>query len=139
MKPHPLELRQRIVATVEQRDETIEEIAEIFGVTERDVYKLLKLNRETGDLSPRPPGGGAVAKLAQERLLKLAELIAQEPDATLDELRRSLNHRQPETVSLSTVWRGLKKIDLTLKKKLDAPTRLKNVSPRSKKHCAAPR
>ena len=123
MKPHPLELRQRIVAAVEQRHETIEEIAEIFGVTERHVYKLLKLHRETGDLSPRPPGGGATAKLDEERLLKLAELVAQQPDATLDELRQSLNRWQRQTVSLSTVWRGLKKIDFTLKKKLDAPAK----------------
>jgi transposase-like protein len=51
MNPYPVELRQRIVAAVEQKSQTIEEIAEIFGVTERYVYKLLKLHREVGDLS----------------------------------------------------------------------------------------
>jgi len=116
MKPHPLELRQRIVAAVQQRYGTIEEIAEVFGVTERYVYKLLKLHRESGDLSPRPHGGGAEAKLDEERLLKLAELVAKKPDATLDELRQSLNRRRRHSVSVSTVWRGLKKIDFTLKK-----------------------
>src|SRR5262249_11929335 len=123
MKPHPLELRQRIVAAVQQRHETIEEIAEIFGVTERYVYKLLKLQRETGDLAPRPHGGGAEAKLDEERLLKLAELVAKKPDATLDELRQSLNRRRRQSVSVSTVWRGLKKIDFTLKKKLNEPAK----------------
>src|SRR5262245_35614731 len=116
MKPYPLELRQRIVAAVEQRDETIEEIAEMFGVTERYVYKLLKLQRETGDLSPQPPSGGAVAKLNEERLLKLAEMVADRPDATLEELRRALNSRRRNTVSISTVWRGLRQIDFTVKK-----------------------
>jgi len=134
MKPYPLELRQRIVAAVEQREQTIEEIAEMFGVTERYVYKLLQLYRQTGDLSPRPPGGGAVAKLNQARLLKLAELIADRPDATLEELRQSLNSRRRETVSLSTVWRGLQQIDFTVKKKRSAPVKLaqKNARPSAK-------
>jgi len=116
MKPYPLELRQRIVAAVEQQSETIEEIAQMFGVTERYVYKLLKLQRETGDLSPRPSGGGAVAKLNEESLLKLAELVAKRPDATLDELQQAINRRRKAPVSVSTVWRGLRQIDFTLKK-----------------------
>ena len=49
MKPYPLELRQRIVEAVDQQYNTIAEVAEIFGVTERYVYKLLKLRREVRD------------------------------------------------------------------------------------------
>src|SRR5262245_12771753 len=48
MTPYPLELRQRIVAAVDQQSHTIEEIATLFGVSERYVYQLLKLRRETG-------------------------------------------------------------------------------------------
>jgi transposase len=116
MKAYPLELRQRIVAAVEQQHDTIEKIAKMFSVTERYVYKLLELQRESGDLSPRPPGGGAVAKLDEERLLKLAELVAERPDATLEELRQAVNRRRRNTVSVSTIWRGLQKINFTLKK-----------------------
>ena len=121
MKPYPLALRQRIVAAVEQQQETIAQVAELFGVTERYVYKLLKLQRETGDLAPRPPGGGAVAKLNEARLLRLAELVAQRPDATLEELQQALNRRRKQTVSVSTVWRGLQQIDFTLKKNETRP------------------
>lgn len=116
MKPYPLELRQRIVTAVEQQVGTIEEIAALFGVSERYVYQLLKLQRETGDLTPRPHGGGAPAKLTEARLLKLVELVADRPDATLDELRRGLNRRAAAPVSVTTVWRGLQQIDFTLKK-----------------------
>ena len=42
MKPHPLEFRQRIVAAVDQQEHTIEEVAALFGVSERYVYQLLK-------------------------------------------------------------------------------------------------
>lgn len=116
MKPHPLELRQRIVAAVDQQEHTIEEVAALFGVSERYVYQLLKLRRETGDLSPLPHGGGAVPKLDEAKLLELAGIVAEFPDATLEELRELLRRRSRLSVSLNTVWRGLQQIDFTLKK-----------------------
>lgn len=116
MKPHPLELRQRIVAAVDQQEHTIEEVAALFEVSERYVYQLLKLRRETGDLSPLPHGGGAAPKLDEAKLLELAGLVAEFPDATLDELRELLRRRCRVSVSINTVWRGLQQIDFTLKK-----------------------
>jgi transposase len=123
MNPYPLELRQRIVAAVDQKSHTIEEIAEIFGVTQRYVYKLLKLRRETGDLTPLPHGGGAQAKLDEAKLLKLAELVAEFPDATLEELRELLRRRCRVSVCVNTVWRALQQIDFTLKKSRAAPAK----------------
>ena len=116
MIPYPLELRQRIVEAVDQQTHTIEEIAALFGVSQRYVYHLLKLRREVGDLSPLPHGGGAVAKLDEPKLLILAELVAKFPDATLEELRELLRRRCRLSVSVNTVWRGLQRIDFTLKK-----------------------
>lgn len=116
MKPHPLELRQRIVAAVDQQEHTIEEVAALFGVSERYVYQLLKLRRESGDLRPLPHGGGAAPKLDEAKLLDLAGLVAEFPAATLDELRELLRRRCRVSVSINTVWRGLQQIDFTLKK-----------------------
>jgi transposase len=116
MKPHPLELRQRIVAAVDRQEHTIQEVAALFDVSERYVYQLLKLRRETGDLSPLPHGGGAVLKLDEAKLLELAEIVAEFPDATLNELRELLRRRCRISVSINTVWRGLQQIDFTLKK-----------------------
>ena len=62
MKPYPLELRQPIVEAVDQKIQLMEEISELFGVSERYVYKLLALRRQTGDLAPLPHGSGAKAK-----------------------------------------------------------------------------
>jgi len=117
MKPYPLELRQRIVNAADQQLWTIAEIAEIYHVTERYVYKLLALRRETDDLTPRPHGGGAVAKLDEARLMKLAELVAKHPDATLQELCQMVNRRARRKVTLSTVCRGLQ--NLTSREKKD--------------------
>ncbi len=117
MKPYPLELRQRIVAAVDQQAQTIAEIADLFGVTERYVYKLLWLRRETGDLAPLPHGGGAQAKLDEPKLRTLAALVAESPDATLEELRDGLRRRGRVQVCVNTVWRALQQLNLTLKKR----------------------
>lgn len=123
MKPYPLELRQRIVGAVDQQSDTVEEIAEIFGVTERYIYKLLKLRRDAGDLAPRPHGGGAKAKLDEQSLLRLADFVAEFPDATLEELRELLRRRCRAHVSTNTVWRALRQIDFPLKKRLAGPAK----------------
>lgn len=116
MKPHPIELRQRIAEAVDQREHTIEEVATIFHVSQRYVYQLLKLRRVTGDLSPLPHGGGAVAKMVERKLLELAALVGGFPDATLSELQALLRRRCRVKVSINTVWRALRQIDFTLKK-----------------------
>src|SRR5215510_14524159 len=121
MKPHPLEFRQRIVAAVDQQEHTIEEVAALFGVSERYVYQLLRLRCETGDLSHLPHGGGAPLKLDDAKLLELAGLVAVFPGATLDELRELLRRRCHISLSNNTVWRGLQQIGLTLKKSPAAP------------------
>jgi transposase len=122
MKPYPLELRQRIVEAVDQQRGTIAEIAEWFSVSERHVYQLLKLRR-SGKLAPRPHGGGAPAKLDEGKRLQLAELTAEFPDATLDELRQLLRRRCRLQVCLNTVWRALQRLDWTLKKRAAAPAK----------------
>jgi transposase len=93
MKAYPLELRQRIVEAVDQQRGTIAEIAEWFRVSERYVYQLLQLRRTSGELAPRPHGGGATAKLDEGKRLELAKLTAEFPDATLEELRQLLRRR----------------------------------------------
>jgi transposase len=116
MKTYPIELRRKIIDAVDQQLGTYEEIAEMFGVTERYIYKLLRQRRETGGLAPLPRGGGAQAKLSEEHLLLLAELVARQPDATLEELRQQLRREAKVEVSVSTIWRGLEWIEFTQKK-----------------------
>jgi len=111
-----MELRQRIIDAVDQQFGTYNEIAEMFGIAERYIYKLLKQRRETGSIAPLPRGGGAMTKLDEEHLLMLAELVARHPDATLEELRQQLRRNTKVETSISTVWRGLELIEFTQKK-----------------------
>lgn len=116
MKACPLELRERIVGAVDQQTHTIAEIAELFQVTERYVYKLLQLRREVGDLTPLPHSGGASPRLQDGHLLRLAQLVAEHPDATLAELQALVARHCRVTVCLTTLWATCNKLSLTRKK-----------------------
>ena len=118
---YSLDLRKRIVAAVERGVETKRALAEFFGIHESFIYKLLRQQRERGDLAPLPHGGGASAKLTDADLLLLFDLVAATPDATLAELGQQLQKKTRLKVSQSTICRGLQTLTLTVKKRPSAP------------------
>jgi transposase len=118
---YSLDLRKRIVDAVEREVGTKRKIAKLFGVHESFIYKLLRQKRERGDIAPLPHGGGASAKLTESALLTLTDLVAEAPDATLEELCGQMKKRASVEVSQSTMCRGLQAIELTIKKKPSSP------------------
>ena len=137
---YSLDLRKRIVAAVERGVETKRAIAALFGVHESFIYKLLRQQRERGDLAPLPHGGGASAKLTDADLLLLFDLVAATPDATLAELGQQLQKKTRLKVSQSTICRGLQTLTLTVKKRPSAPPKptRKNapLSAKGKRRCS---
>jgi transposase len=120
---YSLDLRQRIVDAVEQGLGTKRDIAALFNVHESFIYKLFRQKRERGHIAPLPHGGGASAKLTEDHLETLYELVAQTPDAKLDELAQQLQQQTGVVVSDSTICRGIQKLELTIKKKRNAPAK----------------
>jgi putative transposase len=120
---YSFDLRKRIVDAVERGDQTKREIARLFGVNESFIYKLIRQKRERGDIAPLPHGGGASAKLTETDLLTLIDLVAETPDATLEELRQQMKKKVGVEVSLSTICRALQAVELTLKKRPSSPPR----------------
>lgn len=136
MAAYSLDLRQRIIDAVERGELAKREIAKLFGVHESFIYKLLRQRRDRGDIAPLPHGGGAEAKLQAHHLASLAELVAQTPDATLDELRERLQKQSRVEASITTIWRGLESLNLSRKKSLSGrqqPTRTNVPSSRENK------
>lgn len=123
MAAYSLDLRERIVDAVERKLGSKREIANLFGVHESFIYKLLRQQRERGDIAPLPHGGGASLKLTAERLLTLTDLVAATPDATLDELCEQMKRKARLEVSRSTICRGLRAVSLSLKKSPSARPR----------------
>jgi transposase len=119
---------------VERQSESKRKLAELFGVHESFLYKLLRQKRERGDIAPLPHGGGARAKLAEDQRGQLSELVAATPDATLDELREQMEKKARVAVSLSAICRGLHVLGLSRKKSPNLPPkRTPKSAPRSKR------
>jgi transposase len=116
MRAYSLDLRQKVVAAVERGDSTIEEVAASFGVGQTFVKKMLRQHRETGDLRPRPHGGGRTARLSDKHLKLLRREVERSPDKTVPALRDHLEERAGVTVSTPTVSRALSRLGLSRKK-----------------------
>jgi len=112
-----MDLRKRIVAAIESGEYTNLEIAEMFGVHETFIYKLLRHYRKHGTLEPLPRGGGAVLILKEEHLPILQSIVEEFPDAILEELRDLMEKRAGIKVSIWTIRRALNKLDITRKKR----------------------
>ena len=121
MRYYSVDLRGRIVEAVERQIGSKRKIAEVFGVHESFIYKLLRQKRERGDIAPLPHGGGVHAKLSGDQLRQLPALVAATPDATLDELRVQMQKKARVAVSLSTICRGLQALGLSRKKSPSLP------------------
>lgn len=116
MRAYSLDLRQKVVAAVERGDSTIEEVASTFGVGQTFVKKMLRQHRETGDLRPRPHGGGHTPRLSAKHLKLLRSEVARHPDKTAAALREHLEERASVSVSRPTVSRALSRLGLWRKK-----------------------
>lgn len=113
MKPLSNDLRERILAAVDRHEGSRRQLALRFAVNVSTVTRLLQLRRRTGSADPRPHAGGRTPTLDQGGLDRLRDLVREDPDATLEELRERLGL----SGSLMIVWRGLKALGITRKKK----------------------
>jgi transposase len=115
MRPLSNDLRERIVAAVDNHEGSLREIARRFSVDVSCITRLLQLRRQTGSIEPRPHGGGTSPLLDQNALQRLRQLVEKQPDATLQDLRDRLGVGG----SIMIVWRALKSLGITRKKKTE--------------------
>lgn len=112
MRAYSNDLRERIVAAVQRGEHSLRQIARLFSVSLSCVVRLLQHQRRTGSVRPKPHPG-APRKLDAAADARLLELVRQQPDATLAELRDRLGVR----CSLMTIARALQRHRITRKKK----------------------
>lgn len=114
-KPHPMELRTRVVTYVDE-GHGHREAARHFRVSPKFVNDLVKLRRETGLLTPRQQGnGGGHGKLVGVAGWLKARVTAK-GEITLNELVAELAQTHSIAVHRATVWRMLRGLGLTHKK-----------------------
>jgi transposase len=113
MRPYSLDLRERIAAAVDAHDGSIRRLARLFRVSTSFIVRLLQRRRATGTTAPEPHRGGPPPALGPADLNRLADLVRQRPDATLEQLKQ----RGGFGCSLKTLWYALDRLGLTRKKK----------------------
>ena len=123
MGAYSIDLRERVLADFDAGMGN-DAVARKYRVSSRWVYKLRRQRTETGEIAPRRGKTGPKPKLAAH-VEQLAQLVEEQPDATLNELRQRLG----VPVSLTTLWTTLKKLGVTLKKK--SCERLSKIAPTS--------
>jgi transposase len=108
------DLRQRVVDAVDRQDGSLRQLARRFCVSLSFIVRLLRLRRQTGDLQPRPHGGGHPPALDDQAVERLRRLLRDQPDLTLEELSQQVG----VPCSRMSVWRTLCKLNITRKKKV---------------------
>src|SRR5579863_3879763 len=115
-KPISVEVRERVVSAHRQGKGTYAELAELFQVGEASVSRWLRLERESGTLTPRPPPG-KTPKLDEQGRVILRQLLDADSDATLSELSQRLRERLGVMLVPSAIHKVLAKMGISRKKK----------------------
>lgn len=115
-KPHPIDLRSRVIACVE-KGHRHREAARHFRVSPRFVNDAVSLKRASGALLPKPQGNHAKGKLAPFDGW-LRERLAVKGDLTLDEIVAEIAAVAGVTVHRASVGRWLHRLGLSHKKTL---------------------
>ena len=115
-----MDLRQRIVDAYSSGEGSSRELAERFGVANSTVWLLTKNLQIRGTLEPRHhPGPPTFWQPKQEEALR--NVVGAKSDATLQQIADALVPLVKRRLDPSTVWRGLKRLKLTRKKKTSTP------------------
>jgi len=120
--PYAQDLRDRVLTAYDRGMKT-QQIADVFQVSPAWARRGKQRRRETGETTPRPMGGVTVVKID---MIRLAELVGQQPDATIKQLHQRLG----ADCSVSAIGMALGRLGLTFKNKRSTrPNRIARTSP----------
>ena len=111
-----MDLRERVIQDADAGLSS-KELAARYHVSRAWVDALKQRRREAGSLAPRKQTKFR-RRVLEGQEDRLRALVTAQPDATLAELRDALR----TAAAVSTVWRELNQLDLTVKKKPYTPT-----------------
>ena len=121
MKPYSDDLRRKIIAAYENNDYSQQQVAERFGVSPATVRNLVRRKRETGSPDALPHSGGRSPALHDQARRFVQDLLKENNDLTLTELRSRIERKHKQTVSLPTLCRLLQALGLPRKKSRSTP------------------
>ena len=117
MRTLSLDLRERILASYDQQEDTRLDVAQRYRVSLGMVKKLLQQRRWTGDIGPQHHRAGRKPIILQTHQCQMRTLLGQKPDLTLKELRAAV----ALDCTLPAIHYALEKMGLTYKKRHSGP------------------
>jgi transposase len=120
MKAYSLDLRERVVASVESGECNIPTAARRYKVSEPSIERWLARKRSIGTCAPLPYAGGPTRKLASAEAVIRAAVKAQS-DATLRELCERVEKETEIKSNSSMMYRELVRLKLPRKKSRSMP------------------
>lgn len=114
--PYSLDLRKKIVEAYETGKTSIRKVAKQFMVNPKTVERLVKQNRERGNLEAKKAGNPTPSQLEAHKELVIATVEANS-DWTLAQYCEEIGEKTGVHVTTGAMCRYLKKQNLTLKKR----------------------
>jgi transposase len=115
MKPFSQDLRERVLAAVQETNLSQAKIAHAFKISQPALEKWLHRQRETGTCAALPHGGGHPRALAGCEAF-IRNQVKKQPDITLDELCSRVAEAKGVRASPSMMCRELQRLRLPRKK-----------------------
>jgi transposase len=115
-KPYSEDLRIRAIEAVAD-GMSRRRAAKLFKVGASSVIRWSERRARMGTVAAKPMGGSRGMSIEGADREWLLELIAAQPDLTLEEMRAELAKQRQLSVSHGSIWRFCDRENLTLKKK----------------------
>lgn len=112
MKALSMDLRERILAAVQEGSESMPKIAARFSVSHKMVQKIKYQWRDLGTLQPQTHKVGRKRVLTEKQCQRLGKLVHDDPSLTLQQLRTKARL----SCCLKTIWLELRRQGHTFKK-----------------------
>ena len=119
MKAYPQELRLRIIEALNSGEYTKEEVSEMYGVSLRTVFNYQQILEDRGTLESKRIRGHRTPTFDENGLEYLRTQVVERPDTTLKDLVNRVKEGLGIETTIWTIQRGLKKLEITLKKRQD--------------------
>jgi transposase len=113
-KGYSTDLRARVVSMVEA-GESRREVARLLDLPASTTIRWMDLWQTTGSVEAKPGTGHSRSPLEAHRQW-LLDLVATEPDLTLEEIRARLKSEKRLKTGTTSVWRFYERHDITFKK-----------------------
>ncbi len=116
-KPYPMELRERVIAAYDRNEGTHDTLAVRFSVGVATVNRWLARRRRSGSVAPSPMGGARHERKVDQAGEKfIADILAEVPDSSMDELVDAYREEFGIEMHKSTMARSVGRMGYTRKR-----------------------